>query len=273
MEYLLSTIADVDYKWDEASKDYVICYAHNTLPVAQKYGLGLELAEFCISENFDKMQKTLEHFKVNASGAKLLTFHAPYNELFPQAIEPLLVDVCQKRFDFCYRLCEEYGISKMVVHANYVKTIYFKEWYVSRQIKFWKEFLTDHPGKCQIVIENTMENDPDVIIDVIKGVNDERCMMCLDIGHANLHDIYTIDQWIDMCAPYISHLHIHNNLGPTGASNGSNGDLHNPLDEGVIDYETILSEIEGKAGRKLTATIENLRLEESPKWLKEKGFI
>jgi len=120
MNFLLSTIADVDCKWDEESKDYVICYSHNTLPDAQKYGLGLELAEFCISKNLDKIQETLKHFKENAKGVPLLTLHAPYNELFPQAIEPLLVDVCKKRFDFCYKLCEEYRIKKMVVHANYV---------------------------------------------------------------------------------------------------------------------------------------------------------
>jgi len=273
MQFLLSTIADIEYTWDESTKEYQINYSHKTLPLAQKYSFGLELAEFCISENFEKMSNILEHFKKNAQGSKLLTFHAPYNELFPQAVEPKLVDICNERFDFCYKLCEEFKVKKMVVHANYVKTIYFREWYVAKQVSFWKEFLKNHPGQCQIVIENTMENDPSVILDVIKGVNDDKFKMCLDIGHANLHEIYSIEEWIDMCAEYISHLHIHNNIGPCGATNGSTGDFHNPLNEGIIDYETILKEIEQKAGKDLTATIENYKLEESPKWLKEKGFI
>lgn len=273
MKYFLSTIGDVLDEWDEATQTELISYVHRTGPIAVKYGLGMELTEFCISENCDEPSKIMDFFEENTKYSSNLLFHAPYNELFPQAIEPAVVRVAEQRYDESYRLCLKYGFKKMVVHANCVASLYFSGYFITQQIKFWKKFLEEHPGNTQIVIENVMENEPWLITKIIEGVDDERFRMCLDLGHANLHNEHTLDYWIEECAPYISHLHIHNNNGPVQGFAGA-GDLHRALGNGIIDYERLLKKVMDLCKyHDLTATIETTEMEESALWLKEKGFI
>ncbi len=273
MKYYLSTIADVLDEWDENTKTEVIHYVHATEPVASKYGLGLELAEFCISENCDDPSLIMDFFEENVALNNDFILHAPYNELFPHAIEPAVVRVAEERYDQSYKLCLKYGVKKMVVHANYVQALYFPSWFIPQQISFWKIFLREHPGDTKIVIENVMEAEPYLITEIVKGVDDERFRMCLDFGHANLHPEHTLDEWLEDCAPYISHLHIHNNDGPSKGIAGT-GDFHRGLGKGIIDYEHLLKKADELINiPDLTASVESYDLEESALWLREKGFI
>ncbi len=274
MKFYLSTIADVDSVWNEDTQNEDISYVHVAEPIAVKYGFGLELSEFCISMNCDDPSYVMDFFIENTKYTKDLTFHAPYNELFPQAIDPAIVRIAEKRYDQSYKLCMEYGIKKMVVHANYVSALYFPSWFIAQHIRFWKKFLKEHPGDVQICLENVMENEPYLDTEIVKGIDDERFKMCFDMGHANLHPEHSLDEWIEQCLPYITHLHIHNNDGPQKGVAGT-GDYHRSLRNGIIDYERLLKKLDD-AIPDLTATIENNYaddFEDSAAWLKEKGFI
>ena len=275
MRFYLSTIGDVIDNWDEETQTEIISYAHNVEPIAKEYGLGLELTEFCISENCDDPSKVMDFFLENTKYTDDLLFHAPYNELLPHAIEPAVVRIAEQRYDESYKMCLEYGVKKMIVHANYIASLYFSGFFITQQIKFWKKFLSTHPGDTKIVIENVMENEPFLITKIVEGVNDERFKMCLDTGHANLHPEKTLDEWLEECAPYISHMHIHNNNGPTGSTGFAGaGDLHRALGNGIIDYEKLLKKAEELIDcPDLTVTIETSEVKESVQWLREKGFI
>lgn len=273
MKYYISTIADVIYSWNEETQQETITYEHLTGPIAKQYGMGLELTEFCIASNCEHPETVASFFKENLNDyTSDIVLHAPYNELMPHAIEPLLVQAAYKRYDDSYKLCEKYSIPKMIVHANYVPSLYYESWFKERQIEFWKDFLEKHPGNCIICLENVMEDHPGLITDIIKAVDDPRFKMCLDMGHANLHPVRT-EQWLEECAPYISHLHIHNNNGPVGGNIPSRGDLHNALGNGQLDYVKLLRRADQLVSDGLTATIESIDFLKSAEWLKEKGFI
>ena len=274
MIFYISTIGDVLDEWDEATQTELISYERRTGPIAREYGLGLELAEFCIAENCDEPSRIMGFFEENTEYSKDLLLHAPYNELFPHAIEPAVVRLAEKRYTDSYDICLNYGIKKMIVHANFVASLYFSGYFITQQIKFWKKFLKEHPGDTQLVIENVMENEPWLITKIVEGVDDERFKMCLDLGHANLHAGTTLDQWIDECAPYVSHLHIHNNNGPSNSGFAGAGDLHRGLGNGIIDYEYMLKKVEEKITYPdLTLTIESYEMKESAQWLRDRGFI
>lgn len=270
MKYFLSTIADVGFEPNGESG--TISYSKKTAPIAHKYGLGLELAEFCISENTDtEFKKILPHFEYNRNSAKDAVLHAPYNELFPQAIDKLVANAALQRYEWTWDLCRHYDIHKIVVHANYVHVLYYPEWFTARHIAFWKKFLKDHPENITICIENVMEPYPALITDIIKGVDDPRLRMCLDVGHANLMEIKP-EEWIKECAPYISHYHIHNNNGPASGDRPSLGDRHRALGNGQMDMKRLLDMAE-ELTPNATAAVESSEAEESAEWLKEKGYI
>ena len=271
MKYYISTIADViceeaDGDWEKLS------YAKRTGPLAKKNGLGIEIAEFCISDNMENsFDAVLPHVEFNASCASDRTLHAPYNELFPMAIEPRVVEVAYERYEQTLKLCERFGASKMIVHANYVEDIYFPNWFINRHVDFWKRFLAEHPSDIVICVENVMENDPELILGILRKVGDPRLRMCLDVGHANLTD-KSPEEWLRTCAPYISHYHIHNNDGAPKQGRRSWGDRHASLGKGIIDMRALL-ELAEELTPNATAAIESYDPEGSVQWLKDNGFV
>ena len=270
MKYYLSTIADVDF--EVVGNTEKITYKTRTAPAAQKYGIGLELAEFCISENLDEnMASILPHFESNRKSVSDAVLHAPYNELYPHAIDPKAVKLARERYEKVWDICLRYDISKIIVHANYVQCLYYPEWFKERSIEFWKSFLNAHPEDITICMENVMETDPSLITDIIKSVNSPRLRMCLDAGHANLTGIKPED-WLTECAEYIDHYHIHNNDGPALGDRPNLGDKHKALPNGTIDMKSLLTLAE-KLTPNASAAVESYGIEESAAWLKENGFI
>ena len=271
MKYYLSTIADVaeetpNNKWEK------LVYLDKTAPIAAANGLGIELAEFCISENMDnKFEEILPHVLKNAEASPDKTLLAPYNEIFPMAIDPLLVEVAYKRYEQTLEYCQRFGASKMIVHSNYVEDLYYPEWFVSRNIDFWKRFLAEHDDDVVICMKNVREEDPELILGILREVDDQRLRMCLDVGHANLTRREPVD-WIKTCAPFISHYHIHNNFGAPTVGRKSISDMHLGLGNGNIDMKGILTLAE-ELTPNATAAIESEDLEDSVAWLKTNGFI
>lgn len=61
------------------------------------------------------------------------------------------------------------------------------------------------------------------IEEAMTRVDDPRLRLCLDVGHANSNaSNVPVSEWIDCCAPYLSHVHLHNNEGdPEGDGRGA----------------------------------------------------
>jgi len=192
-------------------------------------------------------------------------FHAPFNELCPAAIDPMIVEVAKKRYAQAYNLMHSYDISKMIVHSGFVPMIYFEEWFVDKAVAFWQEFLVDKPKKLNIYLENVLESSPDMLIEIVAAINDERVKLCLDIGHAALigPDLSLI-QWAERMLPYLGHVHLHNNHGKR--------DTHNALDDGIIDIAPIIRYISG-AAPEVTFTLEIVDAQTSIEWLNANVFI
>lgn len=271
MKYYLSTIADVSC--EEGPGDWEkLNYNRFTAPLAKENGLGIEIAEFCISDNMDLcFDDVLPHAEYNASMAAEKALHAPYNELFPMAIDRRVADIAWDRYDQSYGLCARFGAGKMIVHANYFDGLYFKSWFVNRHVDFWKRFLEAHPGETGICMENVREPDPEIILEILRRVDDPRLKMCLDIGHANLTETPP-EAWLAACAPYVSHYHLHNNNGAVKSGHPSTGDRHAALGDGTIDMKAVLEQAE-KLTPDATAAVESYALKESIAWLRENRFI
>ena len=270
MKYMISTITDLN--WEEGEDWVRVSYIDRTAQLAKKYGLGLELAEFSITENMDdKFDSVLPHVEKCAATVGLRTLHAPYNELFPMAIDQKVVAVAYERYDAAWQYCLRFGAKKMIVHANYVEDLYFPSWFTQRHTEFWRRFLDEHPEDVTICIENVMERTPELLLPILQKVNDPRLRMCLDVGHTNLSKVAPID-WLKACAPFISHYHIHNNNGRLTEGNGSVDDKHAALDKGNIDMFALLKTAE-ELTPDATAAVESYEPEECVRWLREKGFI
>lgn len=245
-------------------KYFVSTISTDAVSVAREYGFGLEIAEYCTAWNMDEKFAGVDGVvRKKLEGVWGCTLHAPYNELFPCAIDPKARELAAYRYRQAMDLSKRYGASKVIIHGGYHPQIYFPEWYVEQSILFWKQFLEDAPG-VQIVLENVLEEEPAWLLDIIKGVDDPGIRMCLDIGHVNAYSWVPVMDWLETCAPYISHFHIHNNDGSR--------DQHNGLGDGTIPMERFLARAEALCPD-ATFTLELMKDRPSVQWLAEKHLI
>ncbi|SHH94390.1 Sugar phosphate isomerase/epimerase [Sporobacter termitidis DSM 10068] len=250
-----------------SNRVYLSTVAGDAAPVAAEYGLGLELAEFCTASNMDADFNEWDAVaREKMKSADRLVLHAAFNELCPAAIDPLVLDIAKRRYRQAYELAAGYGIRRIVAHSGYVPFVYFKQYFVDRSVEFWQEFLSDKPADLTVVLENVLEDEPFMLIDVVKGVGDPRLRLCLDVGHANItkKDV-TMEEWARAVVPYLGHAHLHNNRGWP--------DSHDPLFDGDMDLEALLHILAGGApDATLTLEIRD-SCRSSVEWLANKGFL
>lgn len=243
---------------------YLSTIAPDAAGTARKWGVNLEIAEFCTAWNMDRefpaVDKTVKETIEGVSG---LLLHAPFNELFPCAIDPKARELAAARFRQAIALAKNYGARKVIVHGGYNPWIYYPVWYVEQSIVFWKDFLQQNPG-VDLVLENVLETDPAWLLDIVKGVDDPRLRLCLDIGHINAYSKVSVMEWLELCAPWISHFHIHNNDGTA--------DRHCALFEGTIPMADFLRRAEALCPD-ATFTLELMEDDPSVVWLADNGLL
>lgn len=245
-------------------------FSKDAIDVIRDYKLNIEINDTCISEMLDKenfadLRKAVRG-EILDSECQRVIFHGPFTEIHPAAIDHRIVEAGRVRLEEAYDMMRDIGAKDMVVHSGYVPFIYMHPWQVEKSIKFWKDFMADKPKDFHIYIENVLEEEPQMLKEIVSGVDDPRVKICLDVGHANAmaesNDVY---RWVEYLGNDIGHFHLHNNDGT--------GDDHQEFGDGAIDFDKLFDVIEANCSDDVTFTIESRDCRVSAQWLREKGLI
>ena len=236
--------------------------ADDAVQTAREFGLGVELAQFCLAENMDKTPPDVQASLDAALQVPRRVLHAPFAELCPAAIDPLVREVAKRRFLQAAALAKRYGAEKIVVHSGFIPLVYYPEWFAPQSAAFWREFLNDVDG-LTLCVENVMETSPDALRQIAEQVNDPRLRICFDVGHAFCQS-GELAPWLDALAPYISHVHLHNNHGSF--------DEHLGLPDGTLDMAAVIRQLEALAPQ-ATYTLEVRSVRASVEWLLKEGLL
>lgn len=229
--------------------------------LARENGLGVEIAEFCTASNLDdSFSETDAAVQRQISGVPHRLLHGPFNELFPCAIDPLARKVAAFRYRQALELAQRYQAEKVILHGGYNPRLYFPCWYTEQSVLFWKQFLEENPGNYQICLENVLEEEPEMLLSIVRQVNDPRLSLCLDLGHVNAYSPTPAESWIESWGNHLSHVHVHNNDGTA--------DTHSALDCGTLNLEAILQSL-----THVTVTLELPQIGGAIGWLAEKGVL
>lgn len=126
--------------FDFSKKVFVSTIAEDCAAAAREHSLGLEIAEFCYAPNMDT--DSAAHFRrvsqlTAESGCGLrLLLHAPFAELSPCAIDPLVRDVVRRRFDQALFTADVIGAKRIVFHSGFIPFVYYKEYFIDESVKF-----------------------------------------------------------------------------------------------------------------------------------------
>lgn len=245
----------------ENRKLYLSTIDPNAQEYARRYGLGLEIAEYCTAGNMDRdFPQTDNAVREKLRGIDKRMFHAPFNELFPCAIDPKARSLAHDRYRQAIALAREYGATRVVIHGGFQPFMYFPIWYTEQSILFWKSLLKELPEDTTVLLENVLEEQPQMLLDIVCGVDDPRLRLCLDVGHVNVYSKVRVMDWLEALAPWIGHFHIHNNDG--------SWDTHSPLDQGNIPILELFTRAEDLCPE-ATYTLELMESETSIRFLLE----
>jgi len=240
---------------------YLSTIASDAEHCARQHGFGLEIAEFCTACNTDNFfVETDASVRLKLEGVSQRILHAPFNELFPCAIDPLARDLAKYRYRQAMKLAQTYHAHKIVIHGGYNPRIYYPVWYVEKSILFWKEFMKEVPADLEICLENVLEEEPSMLYDIVSAVDHPQLRLCLDVGHVNAYSAISAEDWLNMWSPYLSHFHIHNNDG--------SWDSHSSLNCGTIPMKELLLRAD-KLCPFATYTLELTEASDSVRWLLE----
>ena len=226
---------------------YLATIAAGADETASRFGLGLEIDEFCTAANFDADFDRWDGVaRAHLAHSDRFVFHAPFAELCPCAIDPMVRDVTMRRFRQTAALSRAYGIRRIVVHSGFIPHVYYPVWFVEQSARFFRALLDAEP-EVALCVENVLDDDPAPLMDLADAVDDPRLGLCLDVGHANTVSKIPVRQWLKRLAPRLMHLHLHDNDGAA--------DLHQIPGDGSLGFPGLMDEIEA-AAPKATLTFE-----------------
>lgn len=179
--------------------------------------------------------------------------HLPFMDLSPGALDPRILDACRSRLIQAGEIARIYAPRHLIGHSWYFRDLYrnFAETWQANAAGTWETLLRSWPDHPPLYLENVFETSADSLAGLLRtlaarGV--EGVGACLDLGHWHSFALgfrrRNLDHWLDALAPFLGHLHLHDNTGTD--------DHHLGLGRGAIPWDQVFS---GLASRLLRPTL------------------
>lgn len=193
------------------------------------------------------------------------TIHAPFLDLNPGAVDPLIRSVTAGRFRQVFKAAGFLTPRVIVCHPGYDDLHYCNnriDW-LKNSITFWREF-TDAARETGtvIAIENIFDSDPSMLRALLEEVDDPVFRHCFDTGHWNMFATGTLEEWFGELGHFIAECHLHDNHG--------HADEHLPVGEGMIDFSLVFNLLDTYAPHAVK-TMEAHSIERLERTLKNAG--
>ncbi|MDW7645148.1 MAG: sugar phosphate isomerase/epimerase family protein [Desulfuromonadales bacterium] len=172
------------------------------------------------------------------------TIHAPFLDLNPGALDPLVLKATRKRFHQTLDFAEILASDLIVFHPGYDRWRYGGQshLWLETNLGFWPEFIhrAERMG-CTLVTENIFEESPDTLAALLQAMDSPFFGACFDLGHWHLFGQSDLDAWLRPLAKHLRHLHLHDNHGTA--------DEHLALGEGLIDFQALFRALDAASLR------------------------
>jgi sugar phosphate isomerase/epimerase len=174
----------------------------------------------------------LESLKKSMDWNPALTLHAPFMDMNPGAVDPMVRSVTQVRFRQLLTVAAILKPRAGVFHAAYDRWRYGgrKDVWLNNSIDTWQKVMeTASNIGMRVAVENVFDEDPEALRMLIETINRPDFGFCFDTGHFNLFSTVSMEQWFQSLGRHLVEVHLHDN-------NGS-ADSHWALGRGQIDFD------------------------------------
>lgn len=164
------------------------------------------------------------------------SLHAPFFDLNPGALDPLVREVTATRLCQALDVAQRLNSRLMVIHPGVDKWRYpnLEQSWCEHAKNFFEPLSRRAEAiDCRLALENIYEETPDVLVELVDDLDSKWFGHCFDIGHWHLFGKRPIAEWFDAIGPKLVHLHLHDNHGRS--------DEHLPVGSGTIDFRPLVS--------------------------------
>ena len=145
-----------------------------------------------------------------------VTFHAPFMDLRPGALDPKIRQVSKDRIQEVFDLATLFHPRSIVCHASFDNRYYVstEDLWLQNSLNTWTFFSRlAEAMDTTVCLENVYERDPRLLQRLIAACASPRLRFCFDTGHFNVFSGTSLEEWIRTMAPCLFQLHLHDNAG------------------------------------------------------------
>lgn len=163
-----------------------------------------------------------------------VTFHAPFMDLRPGAIDPRIRQATVDRLRKAFDLIPLFLPRAVVCHPSYDEKYYSscEESWLENSLETWRCLLEYVRGtETVIALENVYERNPHHLGLLLESLASPQVCFCFDAGHANAFGKVSPEKWMEGLGDRLGEIHIHDNHGVA--------DEHLPVGEGNFLFEEL----------------------------------
>lgn len=161
-----------------------------------------------------------------------LTFHAPFMDLNPGAVEPMVRSATQMRFKQVLGAAAVLRPRAVVFHAAWDRWRYAgkTDLWLENSMQTWPRVMeqADRIDGLRVAVENVFDEDPEALRLLIETVGHPSFGLCFDTGHFNLFSSVPMEQWFAALGRHLLEVHLHDNRG--------DADSHWAIGKGTVDF-------------------------------------
>jgi sugar phosphate isomerase/epimerase len=169
--------------------------------------------------------------KIIADAGLKVTFHAPFMDLRPGALDDKIRQTSIDRIKQVFDLAPYFQPLKIVCHPSFDERYYVNcdDLWLESSVKTWTELIAlAKAAKTIIALENVYEKDPQVLRRLFDALSSDNICFCFDTGHFNVFSYTPLKIWTQELGKYLGHLHLHDNRGKA--------DEHLPVGSGTFPF-------------------------------------
>lgn len=166
-----------------------------------------------------------------AAAGLAVTVHAPFHDLNPGALDPLVAAATRLRFEQSLAVAAGLGARLMVLHPGFDRWRYQgqEQLWLETSRTFWPPLLSRAAGQnCLLALENIFDHQPEPLASLLDELDSPWLGHCFDVGHWQLFSRIPLAEWFQRLGRRMLHLHLHDNHGAA--------DEHLPVGSGSIDF-------------------------------------
>jgi sugar phosphate isomerase/epimerase len=195
--------------------------AYDFVEFANTNHYGIEITCFALPWILDGDWKTRLHSYNRALkdfGGEV-AIHGVFMDMITASRDAKVVLAARERIFQNIKIAKQLGAKILVLCSCFNPCIAagspgYVDGYMQRQIKFWTETLEPIvDSDLTLVFENLWEPQPELVRDLLDGVNSKNFKALLDTGHANIFSKVPLERWVEALKDYLTYIHLNDNRG------------------------------------------------------------